>query len=83
MIEEQLRVDGNNLKDFIKLLKEKYRSIKFDISYEPNLKEKKCEVYTVTIDLVEGMKNKIYRSEKIDVTFDVNFHPNCLYQIIV
>lgn len=41
------------------------------------------ETYSVRIDLVEGLKNKIYKSEKIDVIFDASYNPDCLYQIIV
>jgi hypothetical protein len=38
---------------------------------------------TININLVEGLVNKVYKSEKIYVTFDLNYNPDYLYQIIV
>lgn len=32
---------------------------------------------------MEGLKNKIYKTEKIDVIFDTEYDPECYYQIIL
>jgi RNase P/RNase MRP subunit p30 len=63
----------------MKMMRERYRGIRLEVGYAQFPKQ----TYTVSINLVEDMKNLIYRSEKIDVTFDTNYNPDCLYQIIV
>jgi hypothetical protein len=79
MLEESPKGDGSGFKGFIKLLKERYKAIKLDVGFSSH--PKKTSV--TTINLVEGLKNSVYKSEKIDVVFDLGYNPDCLYQVIV